>query len=149
MLNDTTNTTNTTNNTNQPDETPLPMQDYALMAALIATFTRHIETLVDQRFAALVESHKTLALMDENMQLAIANLIDERIGEHESDKAHPSDSDIESEVNEGIERYVRFGSHDFFITESRLSEKVSDVLDEILDDRIRNALDNATISISV
>ena len=42
----------------------------------------------------------------------------------------------------------RQGSHEF-ITERQLSEKVGDVLDEILDDRVSELLDNATVSINV
>lgn len=156
MMNDTTNNTplpitmeeDTNTPPTQPEAPPLPLQDYALMASLIRTFTKHIETLVDQRFAALVESHKTLALMDENMQLAIANLIDDRIHEHEQDHEHKTDDDIESEVSNHVDYYMRQGDHQF-ITERELNEKVSDVLDEILEDRINDALNNATVSISI
>ena len=131
-----------------PEAPPLPLQDYALMASLIRTFTKHIETLVDQRFAALVESHKTLALMDESMRDAITEMIDDKIGEHEYDKDHKNDDDIESEVSNHVEYFLRQGDHQF-ITERELSEKVSDVLDEVLEDRVRDVIDNATVNISI
>ena len=87
----------------QTNETPLPVHDYALMASLINTFTKHIERIVDQRFAALVESHQTMKLMDESMRDAITEMIDDKIGEHEYDKDHKNDADIESEVGSHVE----------------------------------------------
>lgn len=134
--------------TNPANETPLPVHDYALMASLIGTFTKHIERIVDQRFAALVESHQTMKLMDENMQLAIANLIDDRIHEHEQDHEHKNDEDIENEVSNHVEYFLRQGDHGF-LTERDLSEKVGDVLDDIIEDRINAALSNASIEISI
>ena len=131
-----------------PEAPPLPVHDYALMASLINTFTKHIERIVDQRFAALVESHRTLALMDESMRDAITEMIDDKIGEHESDHEHKNDDDIESEVSNHVEYFLRQGNHQF-ITERELGEKVSDVLDEILQDRINDALSNASIEISI
>ena len=159
MMNDTTNHTTPiddlhitmeedTNTPTPPEAPPLPVHDYALMASLINTFTKHIERIVDQRFAALVESHQTMKLMDDNMQLAIANLIDDRIHEHESDHEHKNDDDIESEVSNHVEYFLRQGNHQF-ITERELSEKVSDVLDEILEERLNDALSNATVNISI
>lgn len=134
---------------NAAPETPaLPIQDLALMSSLIHTFTKHIETLVDQRFAALVESHRTLALMDENMRDAITEMIDDKIGEHEYDKDHKNDADIETEVSNHVEYFLRQGDHQF-ITERNLSEKVSDVLEEILEDRVREVIDNASVTISI
>lgn len=135
--------------TNTPtNETPLPVHDYALMASLINTFTKHIERIVDQRFAALVESHQTMKLMDESMRDAITEMIDDKIGEHEYDKDHKNDADIESEVGSHVEYFLRQGDHQF-VTERELSEKVSDVLDEILSDRINEALSNASIEIRI
>lgn len=159
MMNDTTNPTpiddlhitmeeDTNTPPTQPEAPPLPLQDYALMASLIRTFTKHIETLVDQRFAALVESHKTLALMDESMRDAITEMLDDRVCAHEQDHEHKTDDDIESEVSNHVEYYLRQGDHQF-ITERELNEKVSDVLDEILQDRINDALSNASIEISI
>lgn len=132
----------------QPEAPPLPLQDYAFMAALIRTFTKHIETLVDQRFAALVESHRTLALMNEDLEEQIIGMIDDRIDDHESHHEHKTDADIESEVAHHVEYFMRQGDHDF-ITERQLSEKISDVLDEILSDRINASLSNASIEISI
>ena len=129
--------------TAKPEAPALPMQDYALMASLISTFTKHIETLVDQRFAALVESHKTLKLMDEEMQLAIANLIDDRIHEHESDKDHFDEGEIEYHVDHQIRNSSEI------VSEKRVEEIVSDALDEILEDRVRDLLSNASVEISV
>ena len=156
MMNDTTNQTNPIDDLHitmedgptQTNETPLPVHDYALMASLINTFTKHIERIVDQRFAALVESHRTLALMDESMRDAITEMIDDKIGEHEYDKDHKNDADIESEVGSHVEYFLRQGDHQF-ITERNLSEKVSDVLEEILEDRVREVIDNASVTISI
>lgn len=134
---------------NAAPQTPaLPIQDLALMSSLLHTFTKHIETFVDQRFAALVESHRTLALMDENMRDAITEMIDDKIAEHEADHPHKNDDDIETEVSNHVEYFLRQGNHQF-IPERNLSEKVSDVLDEILEDRINAALSNASIEISI
>ena len=156
MMNDTTNQTNPIDDLHitmedgptQTNETPLPLKELVLLGDLMRILTRHVETLVDQRFAALVESHKTLALMDENMRDAITEMIDDKIGEHEYDKDHKNDADIESEVGSHVEYFLRQGDHQF-VTERELSEKVSDVLDEILSDRINDALSNASIEISI
>ena len=156
MMNDTTNQTNPIDDLHitmedaptQTNETPLPLKELGLLGDLMRILTRHVETLVDQRFAALVESHKTLALMDENMRDAITEMIDDRIGDHEAGFEHKNDDDIESEVSNHVEYFLRQGKHQF-ITERELSEKVSDVLDEILSDRINDALSNASIEISI
>ena len=156
MMNDTTNQTNPIDDLRitmedgptQTNETPLPVHDYALMASLINTFTKHIERIVDQRFAALVESHKTLALMDESMRDAITEMIDDRVCAHEDSHEHKNDDDIESEVSNHVEYFLRQGDHQF-ITERELSEKVSDVLDEVLEERLNDALSNATVNISI
>lgn len=130
------------------NETPLPVHDYALMASLIGTFTKHIERIVDQRFAALVESHQTMKLMDDDMRESIAQMIEYRIECHEHDNEHKTDEDIENEVSNHFDYYMRQGNHDF-ITERNLSEKVGDVLDDIIEDRINAALSNASIEISI
>ena len=156
MMNDTTNQTNPIDDLHitmedeptQTNETPLPLKELGLLGDLMRILTRHVETLVDQRFAALVESHRTLALMDESMRDAITEMIDDKIGEHESDHEHKNDDDIESEVSNHVEYFLRQGDHQF-ITERELSEKVSDVLDEVLEDRVRDVIDNATVNISI
>lgn len=132
----------------QTNETPVPLQDFAFMAGIVKVLNNYIETLVDQRFAALVESHKTLALMDESMRDAITEMIDDRVCAHEDSHEHKNDDDIESEVSNHVEYFLRQGDHQF-ITERELSEKVSDVLDEILEERLNAALSNATIDISI
>ena len=156
MMNDTTNQTNPIDDLHitmedaptQTNETPLPLKELGLLGDLMRILTRHVETLVDQRFAALVESHKTLALMDESMRDAITEMIDDRVCAHEDSHEHKNDDDIESEVGSHVEYFLRQGDHQF-VTERELSEKVSDVLDEILEDRIRDTIDNATVSISI
>ena len=130
------------------NETPVPLQDFAFMAGIVKVLNNYIETLVDQRFAALVESHKTLALMDESMRDAITEMIDDRIGDHETGFEHKNDEDIETEVSNHVEYFLRQGDHQF-VTERELSEKVSDVLDEILEERLNDALSNASIEISI
>lgn len=155
MMNDTTNQTNPIDDMHitmedaptQPEGYPTT-PEYTLMASLIRTFTKHIETLVDQRFAALVESHRTLALMDESMRDAITEMIDDKIGEHEYDNYHKNDADIESEVSNHVEYFLRHGNHQF-ITERELIEKVSYVLDEMLEERLNDVPSNATVSISI
>lgn len=130
------------------NETPLPLKELGLLGDLMRILTRHVETLVDQRFAALVESHKTLALMDESMRDAITEMIDDRIDDHESSHEHKNDEDIETEVSNHVEYFLRQGKHQF-VTERELREKVSDVLDEILEERLNDALSNASIEISI
>ena len=156
MMNDTTNQTNPIDDLHitmedgptQTNETPLPLKELGLLGDLMRILTNHIETLVDQRFAALVESHRTLKLMDEGLQRAITEMIDDRVCAHEDSHEHKTDDEIESEVSNHFDYYMRQGNHDF-ITERNLSEKVSDVLDEILEDRVRDVVDNASISISI
>ncbi len=119
-----------------------------LINMLLATFEKHIDMLVETKFAQLVQNHKTLSLMDDVLEDKISNMIAEVLEAHENDCAHPSDEDIENEVDQHLEHFVRQGSH-AFITERQLSEKVGDVLVEILDDRINQALSGASIEITV
>lgn len=153
MMNDTTNNADP----NDPNDLPvtmgedgamLPLKELGFLGDLMRILTRHVETLVDQRFAALVESHRTLALMDEGLRDAITEMIDDRVCAHEDSHEHKTDFDIESEVSEHFGYLVRQGQHDF-VTERQLSEKISDVLDEVLEGRIRDTIDNATVSISI
>lgn len=136
----------------ETNEAPMPLRELGVLGDLMRILTRHVETLVDQRFAALVESHKTLALMDENMKDAITEMIDDAIetalDRHTDDSPHHSEGDIESTVSDHFEYLIRQGNHEL-VTERQLSEKVGDVLDEILSDRINDALSGASIEISV
>ena len=132
----------------ETNEAPIPIKDFALLGTMLKALTDHIERVVDRRFAALVESHKTLALMDDGMKTAISLMIDEAIENHEADSEHKTDEDIETEVSNHVEYFLRQGDHQF-ITERDLSEKVSDVLDEVLEDRVRDVIDNATVNISI
>lgn len=110
--------------------------------------TQHIDMLVETKFNAMIQNRMALTLLDDALADKIEAMIETAIDNHDTDRAHPSDDDIESEVNHLLEHFVRQGSHEF-ITERQLSAKVSDVLDEILDDRINSALSGATVEISV
>lgn len=134
------------------DTTPEPEHEHhvplPLINMLLATFEKHIDMLVETKFHAMMQNRQALTLLDEALADKIEALIADAIDNHESHCAHPSDEDIENEVDHHLEHFVRQGSHEF-ITERQLSEKVSDVLDEILDDRINSALSGATVEISV
>jgi len=119
-----------------------------LINMLLATFEKHIDMLVETKFHAMMQNRQALTLLDDALADKIEAMVKDAIEEHESDYAHPSDEDIENEVDHHLEHFVRQGSHEF-ITERQLSEKVSDVLDEILDDRINQALSGASIEITV
>lgn len=121
----------------------IPIQDFALLGTMLKALTDHIERVVERQFAALVESHRTLKLMDEEMQLAIANLIDDRIHEHESDKDHLDEGEIEYHVDHQIRNSSEI------VSEKRVEEIVSDALEEILEDRVRDILSNASIDINL
>lgn len=124
----------------------------ALVNVLLAAFEKHIDMLVETKFAQLVQNHKTLALMDENMKDAITEMIDDAIETaldgHTDDYTHHSEGDIESTVSDHFDYLIRQGSHEL-VTTRELSEKVGDVLDEILSDRINDALSGASIEITV
>lgn len=126
----------------------MPFPEFELMASLLKALNTHIETLVDKRFAALVESHRTLALMDEDMEQRISHMIDDAIENHESDKDHKNDADIEHEVSNHVEYYLRQGDHQF-VTERELNEKVSDALDEVLEEKVQDLLRNASVEITL
>lgn len=134
---------------NAAPETPAKsIAEYALLGTVLQAVDSYIKAAVEKEFARLVEAHRTLALMDENMRDAITEMIDDKIAEHEADHPHKNDDDIETEVSNHVEYFLRQGDHQF-ITERNLSEKVSDVLEEILEDRVREVIDNANVTISI
>lgn len=130
--------------TNEPEHHVPP----SLINVFLSAFEKHIDMLVETKFHAMLQNRQALTLLDEALADKIEAMMVEAIGKHEYSCSHPSDEDVESEVSQHLEHFVRQGSHEF-ITERQLSEKVSDVLVEILDDRINQALSGASIEITV
>ena len=130
-----------------PPTTPLPLKELGFLGDLMGLLTRHVETLVDQRFAALVESHRTLALMDENMKTAIAEMIDDRVCDHEDSHEHWTEDAIDSNIGAYLDGYMRNNSD--YITENRVMEILRDTMSEEIDEIVERKLDGASISISL
>lgn len=118
----------------------------ALMHVLLAAFEKHVDMLVETRFAALVESHKTLALMDENMRKAIAEMIDDRLDDHTNAHEHWTEEQLDNNTEAYLDSYMR---NNDYITENQLAEKVGDVLDDVLSEKLESLLDGASVSISI
>lgn len=118
----------------------------ALMHVLLAAFEKHVDMLVETRFAALVESHKTLALMDDGMKTAISLMIDEAIENHEAEQDHWTEEQLDHNTEAFMDSWAR---NNDYITENQLAEKVGDVLDDVLSEKLESLLDGASVSISI
>lgn len=130
----------------ETNEAPIPIKDFALLGTMLKALTDHIERVVDRRFAALVENHKTLALMDDDMKTAISLMIDEAIENHEAEQDHWTEEQLDHNTEAFMDAWAR---NNDYITENRLDEKVSDVLDDVLQEKLESLLDNATVNISI
>lgn len=130
----------------QPETAGIPIQDFALLGTMLKALTDHIERVVERQFAALVENHKTLALMDDSMRTAITEMIDDRIHEHEQDNDHWTVEALDSNTEAFMDSYMRQSE---YVTEGRLADKVSDLLEDILEDRMQSLLNNASIEINL
>lgn len=129
--------------------TPIPdLQSIALLASLLAPLNAHIQRIVEDKFNEMVANLKVMQLMDDNLKETITEMIDDKISEHTDNEPHKTDGDIESDVDHLVEAYMRQGNHGF-VTERELSEKVTDTLDEVLEEKVQELLNNATIDISL
>ncbi len=142
-------------NINTPSTTPSPiqaqipdLQSVALVAALLAPLNAHIQRIVEDKFNEMVENLKVMQLMDDNLKETITEMIDDKISEHTDNEPHKNDGDIESEVDHLVEAYLRQGNHGF-VTERELSEKVTDTLDEVLEEKVQALLNNASVEITL
>lgn len=130
----------------ETNEAPIPIKDFALLGTMLKALTDHIERVVDRRFAALVESHKTLALMDDGMKTAISLMIDEAIENHEAEQDHWTEEQLDHNTEAFMDAWAR---NNDYITENQLAEKVGDVLDDVLSEKLESLLDGASVSISI
>lgn len=130
--------------TNATPPTPVkPIAEYALLGTVLQAIDGYIKAVVEREFARLIEAKKTLALMDEGLRDAITEMIDDKISEHEREKDHIDEGDMEYQ----IDHYLRNSNE--VVSERRVGEIVNDALEEVLEDRINDALSNATVSISI
>ena len=129
-------------------ETPIkPIAEYALLGTVLQAIDGYIKALVEKEFARLVESHRTLALMDENMKTAIAEMIDDRVCDHEDSHEHWTEDAIDSNIGAYLDGYMRNSTD--YITENRVMEILRDTMSEEIDEIVERKLDGASISISL
>lgn len=140
---------NTPSTTPSPIQAQIPdLQSVALIAALLAPLNAHIQRIVETKFNEMVANLKVMQLMDDNLKETITEMIDDKISEHTDNAPHKDDGDIESEVDHLVEAYMHQGNHGF-VTERELSEKVTDTLDEVLEERVQELLSNASVEITL
>lgn len=144
-----------TNETNQTEGiTMQETKEEALQARLIydvlTAFDKYVNKLVERRFQDMVENTKALKLMDDGLKVAIAEMVDDKLDEHNAD--HMTEDDLD--------RYMRRLD---IITESRAYEIARDVIaedvdvdndietwaDNNLEDKIKEVLSEATLSVSM
>lgn len=147
MDNNTPSTTPST--TPSPIQAQIPdLQSVALIAALLAPLNAHIQRIVETKFNEMVANLKVMQLMDDSLKETITEMIDDKISEHTDNAPHKGDGDIEEDVTHQFDYLVRHGDHGF-VTERELSEKVTDTLDEVLEEKVQALLNNASVEITL
>ena len=132
----------------QTAEQPLgSLTEHRMLGATLNALSGYIKALVEKEFARLVESHRTLALMDENMKTAIAEMIDDRVCAHEDSYEHWTEDAIDSNIGAYLDSYMRNSTD--YITENRVMEILRDTMSEEIDEIVERKLDGASISITL
>ena len=128
----------TDNTTPTPNETI--SENHDLLWKLINTFNQHVNELVDRRVNEIMQSHATMALIDEKTEDRIVELIEDRIREHESDNDHVD----RDEVNDTVATHI--AHTDFSDTIRRSVEEIINDGDYATEERVTEMIDEADIT---
>ena len=142
-MNDTTQTT--------PDQAPVAqVTPYQLMDTLGKVLFAHIEALVEAKVNDIMQSHATMALIDEKTEERIREIAKDLMDEHESDYEHNSTDDISDTVatyvhNIDLADKVKYAvqecmSDGDYVTEDRVVDIVTDEID--FEEKVKEVLRN-------
>jgi hypothetical protein len=126
------------------NDTPITMDEpqqpvhavhHALIDALLSQFTKHIDMLVETKFAAMLANRNALTLMDDEMYKRIEVMIDYAITEHEGSSDHLDEANVEQTAadtaRETLKEYAR--KQEGWVTEDQVKDIITQHVDEELD----------------
>jgi len=145
-MNDTTNPTPAT-----PNE--LLSENHDLLYKLLAVIENHVNELVEKKVNDIMQSHATMALIDEKTEERLREIAKDLMDEHETDYEHHSTDDIVDTVATHISH------HDFsdqirrtvdecmsdgdYVTEERAVEISGDACEDIdFEEKVKEVLRN-------
>ena len=142
-MNDTTNPTPAT-----PNE--LLSENHDLLYKLLAVIENHVNELVEKKVNDIMQSHATMALIDEKTEDRLREIAADLITEHEGDYSHESRDDIGEMISTAI-AYTDFGpqvkqaveeilSDGDYVTEDRVVDIVTDEID--FEEKVKEVLRN-------
>jgi hypothetical protein len=132
------------------DNTNTPTQHQVLMDSIAKYLLGMIEGIVERKVAEIMQSHATMALIDEKTEGRIREIALELIEEHESDQPHESRDDNADLVATHIAHHDF--SHDIketveailsdidYVTEDRVVDIVTDEID--FEEKVKEVLRN-------
>ena len=125
------------------------LEAVTLLTKLLAVFNEHIDQQVEAKVNQIMQSHATMALIDEKTEERIKEIAKDLMDEHESDYEHHSTDDISDTVatyvnhtdwsgviRRSVEEIISDGDYP---TEERVQEMMDDIdLEEKVKDVLRN-----------
>jgi hypothetical protein len=146
-MNDTTNPTLTAA---VEDRHATKMEAVTLLPKLLAVFNEHIDQQVERKVNDIMQSHATMALIDEKMEDRLRDIAKEVMDEHEGDYSHLSNDDVHEEIStqfahtdfspqirQAVEEIISDGD---YVTEDRVVDIVTDEID--FEEKVKEVLRN-------
>jgi hypothetical protein len=112
------------------------LEAVTLLTKLLAVFNEHIDQQVERKVNEIMQSHATLALIDEKTEERIRGIAGDLIAEHEADHDHESRDDISDTVATHI------AHHDFSDTIRRSVEEIISDGDYPTEERVQEMMDD-------
>jgi len=131
------------------------METENLLANLFKQLDEHIKRLVDKQVAEVMQSHATLAFMDDALEAKTrelivditTDLIDESMRTHERDSEHIDEDQIHDIATSALEQYdldeklCQVMRDSDIPDESRVEEMIAEALDDIdMQEKVEEAL---------
>ena len=131
------------------------METENLLANLFKQLDEHIKRLVDKQVAEVLQSHATLAFMDEALETRIRsisadvaeNIADESMRTHERDSEHIDEDQIHDIATSALEQYdlddklCQVMRDSDIPDESRVEEMIAEALDDVdMQEKVEEAL---------
>ena len=123
------------NDTTHPTPNETISENHDLLWKLINTFNQHVNELVEAKVNNIMQSHATMALIDEKTEERIRDIAGDLIAEHEADHDHESRDDISDTVATHI------AHTDFSDTIRRAVEEIISDGDYPTEERVQEMID--------
>lgn len=127
-------------NDNTTPATPneLLSENHNLLYKLLQVIENHVNELVERKVNEIMQSHATMALIDDKMKDYIADLVKEKMDEHESD--HDHDHESRDDISDAIATHI--AHHDFSDTIRRSVEEIISDGDYPTEERVEEMIDD-------